>query len=102
MRMNIKLKDLPKGKNKPHPLLKGLPEELKNHHNFLEIEKNLAQFLITSHRHKTPASYIKCEPCQKRRTDRQDAIKALGFTSFQQYMEWKKIMSVIQAGGLIL
>lgn len=100
--MNIKLKDLPKTKKKPHPILEGLPEELKNHHKFLEIEKNLAQFLISSHKHKTPASYIKCEECQKRRTDRQEAIKALGFKSFQQYLEWKKIMVVIQSGGLVI
>lgn len=101
MIMNVKLKDLP-GKSKLHPIFKDLPDELKNHDKFIEIEKRLGQITLSSHKHKNVSSYVKCDECKGKIQEKQDAIKALGFTSFAQYMEWKKVMVIIQTGGIIL
>jgi hypothetical protein len=93
--MKIKLTDLPKKYQKPNKNLAGIPDGIKDPKAFAKMEKKLALLLITSHKHRSPASYVKCEECQAKRTERLEAIKSYGFKDFAQYMLYKRVMSMI-------
>lgn len=80
---------------KPNPIFKGLSSDLKDPKAFKKIEKKLQSILKADHKHKTASSYAKCEECNKNREERKKTMKDLGFKSIQQYMEWKKIMTII-------
>lgn len=103
MNINIKLKDLPKkSTNKLPKILEGIPEYLKNYDNFFEVERKINEHLLSSHKHKSPSSYVKCAECQEKRKKRTEELKNLGFKSFGQYLEWKKIMLIIKSGKVVL
>lgn len=85
------------GKLKPHPLFKGLPEELKDPKCFNKIEKKLSGFLKADHVHKNVKEFVTCAWCQEGMKKRQQAMKDYGFKNIQQYFEWKKIMSIIKS-----
>lgn len=82
-------------KGKPNPLFKGMKSTLKDPKNYEKIEKRLQEILKTNHVHKTISAYVKCPTCQDRRQERQKQMKKEGFKSIEQYMEWKRIMSII-------
>lgn len=92
----MKLQSSKVPKLKPNPLFKGLPKTLKDPSNFDTTEEKLATILKSDHVHKTASSYGKCAECQKRRVERQTMMKLLGFKNIMQYMEWKKIMTIIK------
>lgn len=80
---------------KPNPLFKGMSSILKDPKNYKKIEKELIKILQSDHKHKTASSYVKCVECQAKREERKQKMKEVGFKSIQQYMEWKKIMTII-------
>ncbi len=82
-------------KLKPNPLFKGLSSYLKDPKNFEQTEKKLIKILQTKHKHKTALAYTKCPMCNQKRLERQQMMKEIGFKSIMQYMEWKKIMTII-------
>lgn len=90
----LNLKEVPK--LKPDPIFKGFSDELKDPKNFMKIEKQLAKILKVTHKHKTTLSYSKCPMCQAKRVERQTKMKELGFQSIIQYMQWKKIHTIIK------
>lgn len=83
-------------KHKPNPLFKGLSSKLKDPANFEPTEKRLIEILRTDHKHKTASSYVKCAECQAKRSERTMLMKDIGFKSMAQYLEWKKIMTIIK------
>lgn len=82
-------------KLKSAPLFKGLPARLKDPEMYYKIEKELFDMLQSDHKHKTVKEYVLCAWCNKKRELRQNRIKALGFKSINQYMQWKKVMDII-------
>lgn len=82
-------------KLKPNPIFKGLSSSLKDPTNYLKTEDSLQSILKSDHKHKTASSYVKCEDCQTKYNERKKLMKKIGFKSIQQYMEWKKIMTII-------
>lgn len=84
-------------KLKPDPMFKGMKKALKNPRCFDEVEKQLQEILVTSHKHKSAGSYAKCKECTERFTQRKKLMRKLGFKSILQYMSWKKIMTIIKA-----
>ena len=93
MPTKLNLSDVPK--LKPNPIFKGLSKELKDPKNFAKIEKKLQDALYSDHKHKAISSYAKCERCQVKRMKRQKLMTEMGFKGINQYLEWKKIMSII-------
>lgn len=83
-------------KRKPNPIFKGLPTKLKDVACFERVEKELYEILKSDHKHKTAGAYVKCQECNSRREERQTKMKKIGFKSYQQYLEWKKVMSIIK------
>ncbi len=92
--MKLDLKTVPKNL-KPNPLFKGMSKYLKDPKNFETTEKQLIEILQNGHKHKTASSYVKCKECQDNRNKRMKLMKDVGFKSLRQYMEWKKIMTII-------
>lgn len=90
----LDIKELNK-KHKPNPLFKGMSAYLKDPKNYEKIEGELINILQSDHNHKTASSYVKCKECQSKREERKQRMKDVGFKSIQQYMEWKKIMTII-------
>ena len=85
-----------KKKTKPNPIFKGLKKELKDPACFDDIESKLQIILKIDHTHKTASSYAKCEECNSKRVERQKAMKDIGFKNINQYLEWKKIHTIIK------
>lgn len=90
----LDLKAVPK--LKPNPLFKGLPKDLKNPKRFEEIEKQLIDIMKSDHTHKTVKGFVTCAWCQKNMKLKQEMIQKLGFKSYGQYAEWRKIMVIIK------
>lgn len=82
-------------KAKPNPIFKGLPAKLKDVSIFISTERQLLRTLKSTHKHKSVKAYANCEKCQAKRTKRLELMKELGFKSFEQYQEWRKVMSII-------
>lgn len=99
--MKIGLTDLPK-KYKQHPQLKGIPDELKEIKKYREIEKKYATIMLTSHKHKTPATFAKCEECSKKVIERREYITNLGFKDYTQFMLYRRVMGIIINNGVQL
>lgn len=91
----LDLKTVPKNL-KPDPLFAGMTDYLKDPANFEEVEKKLISILKTKHRHKTASAYVKCALCNAKRLERQREMREMGFASIQQYLGWKKIMTIIK------
>lgn len=90
----LDLKAVPKSL-KPNPIFKGLPTSLKDPKMYAKIEKQLFEVLKGDHNHKTAKAYVRCVDCNSRREERKKIMKDIGFKSLNQYMEWKKIMNII-------
>lgn len=82
-------------KRKPNPLFESLTDYLKDPANYEKIENELASMLKTDHKHKTVKEYVTCMWCQKKRELRQNRMRVMGFTSPEQFLEWRKIMQII-------
>lgn len=80
---------------KPNPIFKDLPEHLKEVETYKKIEKSLIKAVLSDHTHKTVKEYVKCQRCTAKRERKSALIKEYGFTSTEQYLEWKKIMQII-------
>lgn len=81
---------------KPNPVFDGMSESLKDPACFEGIEKRLADTVRTAHRHRTVAAYVRCRPCSGNRLKRQSLMKEMGFQGIAQYLEWKKVMTIIR------
>jgi hypothetical protein len=91
----LDLSSVPK-RIKPNPIFKGLPSVLKDVKNFEKTEKKLISVLQSDHKHSTAKAYVKCKECNDKRLERQKIMKDIGFKSLSQYLEWKKIMTIIR------
>lgn len=81
---------------KKDPIFEGFPTRLKKLSSFDKIEKQIFDVTVTNHTHKNMKEYVKCGDCQVNFKKRQKLIKKLGFSSYLQYVSWKKIMLFIK------
>ena len=82
-------------KYKPNPLFATLPAMLKDHDNYLKIQKHLLEKLATKHSHGEMSEWVACPACQRKFYERGEAIRKLGFTSMAQFMAWEKTHQTI-------
>ena len=82
-----------------HPQLKNLPEELKDPARFEEIERELMKIMLSDHSHagarKPLQSFLNCKRCHDKMIKKRRRIDELGFESYEQYLLWKKVNSII-------
>lgn len=91
------------GDAKINPILASLPDELKDAKKFATIEKKIANIMVSDHKHRKVASFVKCKRCQAKFEKKREYIKSLGFNDIQQYQLWKKVMFlIINKGELVL
>ena len=91
----LDLSTVPK-KLKPDPVFKYMPSSLKDPACFDGIEKQLADVMRSDHKHRSVKSFVTCAWCQGNLKKRQELITTLGFKSYDQYLNWKKIMTIIK------
>lgn len=92
----MKVKSSEIGDLKPMPILKDLPDELKDSECFERIEKKIWLIMKSDHTHRKISAFNKCKKCQAKRVKRNDYIKDVGFKNYEQYLKWRKIMSIIR------
>jgi hypothetical protein len=81
---------------RPNPLFKYMPSSLKDPSCFDDIEKQVTEVMKSDHVHKTVKAFMTCAWCQAKMKERHDLILKLGFNSYEQYLNWKKIMTIIK------
>ena len=91
----MKVKSSEVGELKPMPILKDLPEKLKDPKCFEPIEKKIWLMMKSDHKHRTISGFNKCKRCQAKRKKRNEYIKETGFKNYEQYIKWRRIMSII-------
>jgi hypothetical protein len=91
--MKISLKKTPKLPQ--NPIFKGMPEELKNPDRYKEVEQALRLVMFSDHSHKTMKQFMGCKRCQVKTQKKRELIKEYGFVTFEQYLEWRKVMDII-------
>ena len=99
--MKIGLSDLPK-KYKQHPMLKGIPDELKDVKKYREVEKKLVSIMLSSHKHRSQMVFANCEECSAKFTERREYITGLGFKDYGQFMLYRRVMNLIINNGVQL
>jgi hypothetical protein len=78
-----------------NPIFEGLSEALKDTSCYAGIEKRIAAIMYSDHPHKTLKGFVRCKRCLPKMQKRQDALKEIGFASYPQYLEWRRVMSII-------
>ena len=73
-----------------NPLLKDMPQYLKDPKNFKKIQRELLETLSTRHSHSEIIDFAECFDCQQKVKDHAKLMRK-HFTSPQQYMEWQKV-----------
>ena len=86
-------KNLPKFT--PSPVLKGLPEYLKDPINYYKIRKKLLDALAGQHSHSEMQNWANCLTCSNKMVNFRETVKKLGFISPAQFMAWQKTMDLI-------
>jgi hypothetical protein len=85
-------------KLKPHPVLAGLPNELKDPACYKGIQTKLSRCMVSDHGHNSVKGFAKCKRCKAKYEKRHKMILDMGFSSTEQYLEWRKIMDIITNG----
>ena len=80
-----------------HPMLQTLPEWLKHPRSFKQVEKMLIETIRACKKdHSDPLEMMNCKTCSENMLKRRALMKKLGFSSVEQYMEWRKIHTEIK------
>lgn len=80
----------------PNPLLKDLPEYLKDPANYMDIQKKILKTILTTCSHTEIAEYAICKKCTKNMLERRRLLKRLGFKNPMQYMAWRRVHEEIK------
>lgn len=83
-------------KPKKDPLFKGFPADMKTVEMYDKVEKALAKCMFSDHKHDNIKQFANCKRCGAKRERRKSLIKEFGFKSTEQYLQWKKIMTIIK------
>jgi len=78
-----------------HPLLEGIPDEVKSVEAYVVIERELFNIVKSHHKHKKIGVWMRCKHCQKRHSLQTERIVSLGFKDRSQYSLWRKVMNII-------
>lgn len=89
------VKKLPK-KLEPHPMLKALPDYLKDSANYHKILKAILDVGATKHSHGEIGDWAKCQTCQSKEKDRLMFMRKLGFQSAAQFKAWQSVHEEIR------
>lgn len=79
----------------PNPLIKDLPEYLKDFKNYQKVQKAIIVAGATKCSHAEMVDWAVCKKCEEARWNRKEMMKRLGFKNAAQYMAWRKIMEEI-------
>lgn len=77
------------------PIFDGLPEELKEPGKLEEINAKLNAAMFADHKHATVKGFVRCKRCREKLDKRRQLLTELGFTSYEQYLEWKRVLGAI-------
>lgn len=83
-------------KQRVNPLLKNLPEYVKDPRNFEKIELSLIKTLRCDKLHSDPLKMAECKKCTENMKVRRELMKKYGFSSYAVYMAWKQIHTEIK------
>jgi len=91
-------KNLPKASKVPklHPMLKALPDFLKDPANYHRILKAILDVGATRHSHGEVGDWAKCQTCQAKERDRLMFMRKLGFQSAAQFKAWQSVHEEIR------
>ena len=84
-----------------NPLLKGLPQDLKDPANFERVQRALFAVLQSTHSHSEMFDWKNCFPCQQRVRDHKELMQKLGFRAPGQYPKWKKAHEMARKKALM-
>lgn len=80
---------------KPDPVFNGLPDTLKNPRCFKRVLAKVLKAGESGHKHKYAVTWTKCKVCQSAFLNKRKVLKEFGFTDYQQFIKWRKVMSII-------
>lgn len=90
---NVKISELPEMKE--HPVLEGLPDELKDFEKFKSVEERLRRVMVSDHKHTSAKAFAKCKRCKAKFDKRRSVLKEYGFKSYHQYLIWRRVMDIM-------
>lgn len=83
-------------KPKLHPMLRDLPDHLKDPANYEKIRKAILQTILTTCSHREMYEWSQCKKCTDKMLERRLLLRKLGFKNPAQYMAWQKIHEKIK------
>jgi hypothetical protein len=85
-------------KYKANPILRGLPEHLKDPKSYKRVEQRLRMAMVSDHKHKDMKSFSECVRCRKKVKRKTEIMKEEGFKSYEQLMEWRRVQQIMNNG----
>jgi hypothetical protein len=79
-----------------NPLLEGVPDKLKDTKEADKLERILAQIMYSDHKHREMRTFMKCKRCQEKVEKRRKMLEKYGFTDYQQYLTYKRVIELIK------
>lgn len=80
---------------KPDPAFNDLPDALKKPGCYKRVLKKVLEAGETKHKHIELGRWLGCQECQDAFRHKRNVIKELGFSNYQQFLKWRKVMGVI-------
>lgn len=79
-----------------NPLLRGLPQHLKEPENYEKIMKAIMDAGATRCSHAEMHEMANCLKCARAALNRSEMMRKLGFSNGKQYLEWRKVHEQIR------
>lgn len=79
----------------PDPVFNDLPETLKNPRCYKRVLKKILQAGESDHKHADPSRWLTCQVCQDAFNHKRNVLKEVGFSSYNQFLRWRKVMGII-------
>ena len=89
--MTDNLPQFPNAK-KQNPLLRTIPDYVKDPKNYNTIQKQLLEVLASPHSHSELYQSAQCFDCQQKMKERKRVMMKFGFNTPAIYYEWHKVM----------
>ena len=79
----------------PDPLFADLPEQLKDPANYENVANKILKAGEAGHEHKHIIVWKRCKNCQQKFLERRAMVKKVGFSSYEQFLKWRRVMDIM-------
>lgn len=78
-----------------NPIFEGLSDSLKETGQLEDVDRQIRLLMHSDHKHATVKGFTRCKRCMAKVDRRRELLSSIGFSSYPQYLEWKRVLGVM-------